>query len=91
MDTETLVQRVRELDKVYARENISRKDYYEQRGALEAKWMLWLATENEVTHLSDEAQSAIYGYAFEEGHASGYSEVGNVYSSVAAIARIAAQ
>lgn len=91
IDTATLYETARDIEKDYARGIITRDDRSAAIAVLEADWRPWLASENGVSHLSQETQDAIFRFAWEEGHSSGYSEVENYYVDVAVIALIASR
>jgi hypothetical protein len=91
ISTDTLYDLARDVDKDYARDAITREQRNSSLRELEASWKLWLAVENGIAHLNQPAQDAIFRYAWDQGHASGYFEVGTYYAEVAAIALLASK
>lgn len=86
MDTNELIERTAAL--VFGEPGPQRQAYRDQTRELEAQWRAWLADEY-ASALPEAAQQAIWDYAWDQGHASGYNEVEMHYSDVAAIANLA--
>ena len=89
--TDELYDAVRDIQKEHARGGITRDEMYNQISTLEKNWQEWLAVETNIAHLSQKVKDTVYSYAWEEGHASGYSDVYNHYLDFAAVALIASK
>lgn len=86
MNTEELHERTAAL--VFGEPGPERQAYREQTRELESQWRAWLASEY-APEVPEAAQEAIWNYAWEEGHASGYDEVEMHYRDLADIANLA--
>lgn len=61
-----------------------RQTYRAQVRELETQWQEWL-NEEYAPFLSSQSANEIYARAWEDGHASGYSEVESIYVDLASI------
>lgn len=87
LSTDALISRLFVLNNTGS---LSREERTTQTNALVAEWTLWLAEENNISHLPDTVQGMVYGLAYEHGHASGYSEIAMYYQDFAELAALAA-
>jgi len=95
IDTNELYERLRDIDKEYARlpetkttqERHARREEYRQKVAkLESQWRKNLYNEF-AGGIPDEAADAVYAKAYADGHSSGYNEVENEFRELTDLVR----
>lgn len=87
LDTQELTAAVAELDirlPYKARDAVRYRERAGETARLQGEWAAWLKDEY-LPFASAEGAAAVYRYAWEQGHASGYGEVESVYRDLADI------